>query len=80
MFNKEDDNDDDGDADYGDDTIKEENGENSNDLQATLAAYARRKFSSGEISTEHMRNIMKVGFPAFLITILITILNTISST
>ena len=40
IFNKEDDNDDDGDADYGDDTIKEENGENSNDLQATLAAYA----------------------------------------
>ena len=29
------------------------------ELQATLAAYARRKFSSGEISTEHMRNIMK---------------------
>ena len=29
--------------------------------QATLAAYARRKFSSGEISTEHMRNIMKVA-------------------
>ena len=40
MFNKEDDNDDDGDADYGEDIIKEENGENSNDLQATLAAYA----------------------------------------
>ena len=40
IFNKEDDNDDDGDADYGDDIIKEENGEISNDLQATLAAYA----------------------------------------
>ena len=49
-FKEEDDNDD------GDDI----NGENPNDLQATLAAYARRKFSSGEISTEHMRNIMKV--------------------
>ena len=65
ISNKEDDNDYDGDADYGDDIIKEENGENSDDLQATLAAYARRKFSSGEISTEHMRNIMKVGFPGF---------------
>ena len=30
------------------------------ELQATLAAYARRKFSAGEISSEHMRNIMKV--------------------
>ncbi len=30
------------------------------ELQATLAAYARRKFSAGEISAEHMRNIMKV--------------------
>ena len=40
IFNKEDDNDDDGDADYGDDIIKEENGENLDDLQATLAAYA----------------------------------------
>lgn len=29
------------------------------ELQATLSAYARRKFSSGEISTEHMNNIMK---------------------
>jgi len=29
------------------------------ELQATLAAYARRKFSAGEISSEHMRNIMK---------------------
>eukprot|EP00092_Neocalanus_flemingeri_P038962 GFUD01042416.1.p1 GENE.GFUD01042416.1~~GFUD01042416.1.p1 ORF type:complete len:551 (+),score=82.13 GFUD01042416.1:176-1828(+) len=29
------------------------------ELQATLAAYARRKFSSGEISTDHMRNVMK---------------------
>jgi len=29
------------------------------ELQATLAVYARRKFSSGEISVEHMRNIMK---------------------
>merc|ERR1712098_359701 len=28
-------------------------------LQATLAAYARRKFSSGEISSDHMRNVMK---------------------
>ena len=54
-FKEEDDNDD------GDDI----NGENPNDLQATLAAYARRKFSSGEISTEHMRNIMKVSFPHF---------------
>jgi hypothetical protein len=31
------------------------------ELQATLAAYARRKFSAGEISAEHMRNIMKVS-------------------
>ena len=54
-FKEEDDNDD------GDDI----NGENPNDLQATLAAYARRKFSSGEISTEHMRNIMKVSFPHY---------------
>jgi len=29
------------------------------ELQATLAAYARRKFSAGEISAEHMKNIMK---------------------
>jgi hypothetical protein len=32
------------------------------ELQATLAAYARRKFSAGEISAEHMRNIMKVSY------------------
>jgi hypothetical protein len=32
------------------------------ELQATLAAYARRKFSAGEISAEHMRNIMKVQY------------------
>ena len=30
------------------------------ELQATLAAYARRKFSAGEISTDHMRTVMKV--------------------
>ena len=30
------------------------------ELQSTLSAYARRKFSSGEISTDHLRNIMKV--------------------
>jgi len=29
------------------------------ELQATLAAYARRKFSAGEISTDHMRTVMK---------------------
>ena len=30
------------------------------ELQATLACYARRKFSAGEISTDHMKNVMKV--------------------
>ena len=30
------------------------------ELQATLATYARRKFSAGEISTDHMKNVMKV--------------------
>ena len=34
----------------------------SENVQATLAAYARRKFSAGEISSEHMRNIMKVNY------------------
>jgi len=29
------------------------------ELQATLACYARRKFSAGEISTDHMKNVMK---------------------
>merc|ERR1711983_128618 len=29
------------------------------ELQSTLSAYARRKFSSGEISTDHLKNIMK---------------------
>jgi len=29
------------------------------ELQATLATYARRKFSAGEISTDHMKNVMK---------------------
>jgi len=29
------------------------------ELQATLACYARRKFSAGEISVDHMRNVMK---------------------
>ena len=31
------------------------------ELQATLACYARRKFSAGEISVDHMKNVMKVG-------------------
>ena len=30
------------------------------ELQSTLSAYARKKFSSGEISTDHLKNIMKV--------------------
>ena len=30
------------------------------ELQGVLSAYARRKFSSGEISTDHLKNIMKV--------------------
>ena len=30
------------------------------ELQATLACYARRKFSAGEISVDHMKNVMKV--------------------
>ena len=30
------------------------------ELQSTLAAYARRKFSSGEISVDHLKNILKV--------------------
>ena len=30
------------------------------ELQATLACYARRKFSAGEISTDHMKSVMKV--------------------
>ena len=54
-----------------DDSHDDNHGNNNcNDLnhhQATLAAYARRKFSSGEISTEHMRNIMKVGFLIMLV-------------
>jgi len=29
------------------------------ELQSTLAAYARRKFSSGEISVDHLKNILK---------------------
>jgi len=29
------------------------------ELQGVLSAYARRKFSSGEISTDHLKNIMK---------------------
>ena len=29
------------------------------ELQATLACYARRKFSAGEISVDHMKNVMK---------------------
>jgi len=29
------------------------------ELQATLSTYARRKFSAGEISSDHMKNIMK---------------------
>ena len=37
------------------------------ELQATLAAYARRKFSAGEISTEHMRNVMKVTIVLYLV-------------
>ena len=41
-------------------TMMTSNSSYQNHYQATLAAYARRKFSSGEISTEHMRNIMKV--------------------
>ena len=32
------------------------------ELQATLACYARRKFSAGEISSDHMKNVMKVRF------------------
>ena len=31
------------------------------ELQATLACYARRKFSAGEISTDHMKNVMKAS-------------------
>ena len=31
------------------------------ELQSTLAAYARRKFSSGEISVDHLKNILKVS-------------------
>ena len=42
-------------------SILKVNWSDKNFNQATLAAYARRKFSSGEISTEHMRNIMKVA-------------------
>ena len=30
------------------------------ELQSTLSTYARRKFSSGEISVEHLKNILKV--------------------
>ena len=29
------------------------------ELQSTLSAYARRKFSSGEISVDHLKNILK---------------------
>ena len=36
------------------------------ELQATLACYARRKFSAGEISTEHMKNVMKVIHVVFI--------------
>ena len=37
------------------------------ELQATLATYARRKFSAGEISTDHMKNVMKVHSQTHLI-------------
>ena len=30
------------------------------ELQSTLSTYARRKYSSGEISLEHLKNILKV--------------------
>ena len=32
------------------------------ELQSTLSTYARRKYSSGEISLEHLKNILKVRF------------------
>ena len=30
------------------------------ELQSTLSTYAKRKYSSGEISVEHLKNILKV--------------------
>ena len=41
------------------------------ELQATLATYARRKFSAGEISTDHMKNVMKVRSQTHLIIFLL---------
>ena len=32
------------------------------ELQSTLSTYAKRKYSSGEISVEHLKNILKVRF------------------
>ena len=32
------------------------------ELQSTLSTYAKRKYSSGEISLEHLKNILKVSF------------------
>ena len=33
------------------------------ELQSTLSTYAKRKYSSGEISVEHLKNILKVKKP-----------------
>ena len=33
------------------------------ELQSTLSTYAKRKYSSGEISVEHLKNILKVKNP-----------------
>ena len=30
------------------------------ELQSTLSAYARRKYGNGEISVDHLKNILKV--------------------
>lgn len=36
------------------------------ELQSTLSAYARRKYGNGEISVDHLRNILKVIFVHFV--------------
>ena len=49
------------------------------ELQSTLAAYARRKFSSGEISVDHLKNILKVSIIRDILNCMIHILDILSS-
>ena len=49
------------------------------ELQSTLAAYARRKFSSGEISVDHLKNILKVSIIRDILNCMIHIKNSLWS-